>query len=55
MRPCLEDYGTYARVMASSPLAEEIVKYPLLVSFVGQTSEQSAILSSNQQLTVIKL
>lgn len=37
-RPFFEDYGTYARIMAASTRSESAVRFPQLVSFVGQTS-----------------
>lgn len=45
--PILEDYGRYATLMAESLSVTPIVRYPQLVSFVGQTgkSSQSCLLS----------
>ncbi|OCL08081.1 hypothetical protein AOQ84DRAFT_293846 [Glonium stellatum] len=37
-RPFFADYGTYARIMTASTRSESAVRFPQLVSFVGQTN-----------------
>jgi hypothetical protein len=37
--PIFEDYGRYAALMAESLTARFPVRYPQLVSFIGQTGE----------------
>jgi hypothetical protein len=41
--PIFQDYGRYATIMAESQSPEVNVRYPQLVSFIGQTGMKSAI------------
>lgn len=41
--PIFEDYGRYATLMAESLSATPIVRYPQLVSFIGQTGKSSQL------------
>jgi hypothetical protein len=38
--PIFQDYGRYATIMAESQTTEMNIRYPQLVSFIGQTGEE---------------